>query len=71
MLIGHSKGKRFAMQELRITLAVLVMKFRFESIPGHLNSMRSDPRALREPRQTFVRLTNLAWDDADERLESA
>lgn len=71
MLTGDSKGKRFAMQELRIILAVLVMKFRFESIPAQLNSMRSDPGALREPRQTFVRLTNLAWDDTDERVESA
>ncbi|KAG6018599.1 hypothetical protein E4U41_003743 [Claviceps citrina] len=49
-------GKRFAMQELRIILAVLVLNFRFGSLPPDLNSMRSDPGALRTPRQTFVRL---------------
>ncbi|KAG5974342.1 hypothetical protein E4U55_008231 [Claviceps digitariae] len=52
-------GKRFAMQELRILLVVLVMNFGFASIPEELNSMRTDPGALRIPRHTFVRLTNL------------
>lgn len=40
------------MQELRILLVVLLMKFR-------LDSMQSQPMTLRIPRQTFVRLTDL------------
>ncbi|KAG6000656.1 hypothetical protein E4U21_005259 [Claviceps maximensis] len=52
-------GKRFAMQELRILLVTLLMNFGLESIPEELNSMRTDPGALRIPRQTFVRMTNL------------
>lgn len=52
-------GKKFAMQELRILLVVLMMSFELESIPEELNSMRTDPGALRIPRQAFVRLRNL------------
>ncbi|KAG6009568.1 hypothetical protein E4U43_008698 [Claviceps pusilla] len=46
-------------RELRILLVVLLMSFELESIPEELNSMRTDPGALRIPRQAFVRLRNL------------
>ncbi|KAG5928588.1 hypothetical protein E4U53_002622, partial [Claviceps sorghi] len=52
-------GKKFAMLELRILLVLLMMNFRLESIPEELNSMRTDPGALRIPRHAFVRLANL------------
>ncbi|KAG6111914.1 hypothetical protein E4U31_003886 [Claviceps sp. LM219 group G6] len=52
-------GRKFAMQELRILLVVLLMKLRLESVPDELNSMQSQPMTLRVPRQTFVRLANL------------
>ncbi|KAG5959832.1 hypothetical protein E4U57_000471 [Claviceps arundinis] len=52
-------GRKFAMQELRILLVVLLMKFRLEFVSDELNSMQSQPMTLRVPRQTFVRLTNL------------
>ncbi|KAG6054219.1 hypothetical protein E4U32_007071 [Claviceps aff. humidiphila group G2b] len=38
-------GRKFAMQELRILLVVLLMKFRLES----LDSMQSQPMTLRVP----------------------
>ncbi|QUC18263.1 uncharacterized protein UV8b_02504 [Ustilaginoidea virens] len=52
-------GKAFAMQELRVMLTMLILRFRLEAVPEGLNSMQSRPRALRAPRCAYVRLTPL------------
>lgn len=52
-------GKKLAMQELRVVLALLVLSFRFEAIPDALNGYQGRTRALHAPRQGYVRLTPL------------
>ncbi|KAK9436895.1 Cytochrome P450 [Metarhizium brunneum] len=53
-------GKKLAMQELRVVMALLVLSFRFEAIPDALNGYQGRTRALHAPRQGYVRLTPLS-----------
>lgn len=48
-----------AMQELRIVILLLVLNFRFESIPDIYNGYQGRTKALRAPKQVYVRLTSL------------
>ncbi|KAK8059241.1 cytochrome P450 [Apiospora saccharicola] len=52
-------GQKFALQELRITLTLLILSFKLEPIPDVLNSMAGFQRVLRVPKQSFVRLAVL------------
>lgn len=52
-------GTKLALLELRITLTILLLSFRFEAIPEALNSPLGRQRVVRTPRQSFVRLVPL------------
>ncbi|TWU78561.1 hypothetical protein ED733_003365 [Metarhizium rileyi] len=52
-------GKKLAMQELRVIIALLVLSFKFEPIPEALDGCQGRTKALRAPKQAFVRLTSL------------
>ncbi|KAJ5595530.1 cytochrome P450 oxidoreductase [Penicillium hispanicum] len=52
-------GKKLALQELRIMLTLVLLNFKFEAIPAHLNSPYGRQKALRAPQQCYVRLTAL------------
>lgn len=55
--LPHGIGQKFALQELRISLTLLILTFKFEPIPDALNSMAGFQRVLRVPKQSFVRLS--------------
>ncbi|KAG8411330.1 hypothetical protein J3459_016369 [Metarhizium acridum] len=59
MLTAEATGKKLAMQELRIIIALLVLSFRFEDIPDALNGYQGRTKALHAPKQGYVRLTPL------------
>ncbi|KAI1798530.1 cytochrome P450 [Daldinia bambusicola] len=49
-------GKRLAMLELRIMLALIVMSFKFLPVPAEFNSFQAIELLLRAPRQCYVKL---------------
>ncbi|KAI1410986.1 cytochrome P450 [Hypoxylon sp. FL1857] len=49
-------GRRLAMMELRIMIALTVMSFKFLPVPVELNSFQAVEQLLRTPQQCFVKL---------------
>ncbi|KAI0133285.1 cytochrome P450 [Hypoxylon sp. NC0597] len=49
-------GRRLAMMELRIMIALTIMSFKFLPVPPELNSFQAVEQLLRTPRQCFVKL---------------
>ncbi|KAK8079183.1 hypothetical protein PG994_002990 [Apiospora phragmitis] len=52
-------GRNLALMEFRVNLVLLVLNFKFEQVPKGLDSMESQQRLFRMPRQIYVRLTPL------------
>ncbi|KAE8384251.1 putative cytochrome P450 oxidoreductase [Aspergillus alliaceus] len=52
-------GRNLALMEFRVNLVLLVLNFKFESLPKDLGSMESQQRLFRMPRQCYVRLSPL------------
>lgn len=52
-------GQRLALQELYITLSLLVLTFKFEAVPEELNTMGGLQRVLRVPQKSYIRLSVL------------
>ncbi|OQD80318.1 hypothetical protein PENANT_c037G05587 [Penicillium antarcticum] len=52
-------GRNLALMEFRVNLVLLVLNFKFESLPKDLDSMESQQRLFRMPRQCYVRLSPL------------
>lgn len=52
-------GRRLAVQELRITLTLLVLNFQFLEISQALDSPSGHQKILRHPQQCYVRLCSL------------
>ncbi|KIX00555.1 uncharacterized protein Z518_09620 [Rhinocladiella mackenziei CBS 650.93] len=52
-------GRNLALMEFRINLVLLVLNFDFEPLPKGLDSMESQQRLFRMPRQCYVRLSPL------------
>ncbi|KAL9122647.1 MAG: hypothetical protein Q9187_000799 [Circinaria calcarea] len=52
-------GRNLALMEFRVNLVLLVLNFKFERLPKGLDSMESQQRLFRMPRQCYVRLTPL------------
>ncbi|RYP88516.1 hypothetical protein DL769_000283 [Monosporascus sp. CRB-8-3] len=52
-------GRNLALMEFRVNLVLLVLNFKFEPLPKGLDSMESQQRLFRMPRQCCVRLTPL------------
>ncbi|ROV93886.1 hypothetical protein VPNG_09507 [Cytospora leucostoma] len=52
-------GQRLALQELFITLSLLVLTFKFETVPDELNTMGGLQRVLRVPQKSYIRLSVL------------
>ncbi|ROV97971.1 hypothetical protein VMCG_06974 [Cytospora schulzeri] len=48
-----------ALQELYITLSLLVLVFKFEAVPDELNTMGGLERVLRVPQKSYIRLSVL------------
>jgi len=47
-----------AEMQLRLTIAMLVWKFRFESTPKHLSDFKAEDALTHRPQQCFIRLTD-------------
>ncbi|KAA8642498.1 uncharacterized protein ATNIH1004_011443 [Aspergillus tanneri] len=52
-------GRNLALMEFRVNLVLLVLNFKFDSLPKDLASMESQQRRFRMPRQCYVRLSPL------------
>ncbi|KAL4814756.1 cytochrome P450 [Aspergillus spinulosporus] len=52
-------GRNLALTEFRVNLVLLILNFKFESLPNGLDSMESQQRLFRMPRQCYVRLRPL------------
>ncbi|KAH8756468.1 putative cytochrome P450 oxidoreductase [Hyaloscypha finlandica] len=52
-------GRNLALMEFRVNIVLLVLNFKFEPLPKGLDSMESQQRLFRMPRQCYVRLTPL------------
>ncbi|KAJ5120786.1 cytochrome P450 monooxygenase [Penicillium bovifimosum] len=52
-------GRNLALMEFRLNLVLLVLNFKFEPLPKGLDSMESQQRLFRMPRQCYVRLSPL------------
>ncbi|KAE8143661.1 putative cytochrome P450 oxidoreductase [Aspergillus pseudotamarii] len=52
-------GRNLALTEFRVNLVLLVLNFKFEPLPKGLDSMESQQRLFRMPRQCYVRLSPL------------
>ncbi len=52
-------GKKLAMLELKITIALLVLNFEFEPLPEELTGMASNETLFRRPQLCHVKLRAL------------
>ncbi len=52
-------GRNLALLEFRVNLVLLVLNFKFEPLPLGMDSMESQQRLFRMPRQCYVRLDPL------------
>lgn len=52
-------GKKLAMRELRVIIALLMLSFEFLPLPPELSSMAGEERLFRRPRMCHVKLRPL------------